>query len=651
MAHFTANAQVFKHSLIYKAVKSAVSVFLLLMCAYSLVAQEIGTDNKKALKYYNKAEDLIKSRDFNAGIANYKLAIEKDPGFAQGFKRLAMAYEILRELDSALKYYDLHRQLVGISQLSEKSALFMIELYLKQGQYHLASELFGQIAVLDTQNDSYQQLKQQLDFIMAGIQHPIDLPFVLLSDSVNRFYNQYFPSITVDNNQLIFTRRNGQSPLDDEDLVISYYQDGAWTEAISISDRINSPYNEGASTISADGRTLIFTSCEENNTLGSCDLFISFKNGDIWSKPRNLGPTVNSIYWDSQPSISADGRTLYFSSNRPGGAGGRDIWFATYENDQWQPPKNVGRLINTVKDEVTPYIHFNNQNLFFSSAGHLGFGGFDLYYSELQDTLFTNPVNLGFGINNHLDQISMAISADGKNGYFAQEYIDPHHQKTSKLAKVDISRAELIKKEAYFVTGIVIDSDTGRPVKSEITLNDLSSDKLTYQTQSDGMSGAFYFVLTQGSTYGVFVKANGYLFEDFTFDVSSTDASRPDTLLIALQPLKRDARLTLENIYFEFDSYELSRKSIAELRDIARFLIVNRIKVEISGHTDTKGSVAYNHELSKKRAQTVYDFLIALKVPADRITHAGYGSTQLLIPHAPENPNNRRIDFKILEVY
>lgn len=652
MANITADTQVFEYPLVGAAFPARVIVFLLFLLTHvSLVAQQDISQDKKANKYFDKAEVFIKDRDFPSGILFYKKAIQRDSDFIQAYKRLAMSYEILRMMDSSFSYYDQYQERAGIENLPQSTAFFLIDLYIKQGQYRKAEKLFFRYPVVDSSDKKYQTLKERINFIIPEIKKPINFQVALLPDSVNRFLNQYFPTVTVDNSQLIFTKRAGTSYIDDEDLVISYFKEGHWTTATSISDKINTSNNEGASTISADGRTLIFTSCEEENSMGSCDLFISFKNGESWTKPRNLGQTVNSIYWDSQPSLSADGRILYFSSNRPGGQGGRDLWMTRYEKDQWTRPVNAGTKVNTAKDEVTPYLHFNNQTLIFSSAGHLGFGGFDLFKAEIEDSLPGSPDNLGFGINNELDQISMTIAADGTFGLFAQEFNDAQGGRFSKLAKVDFGENMIIENEAVYVTGHVLDKVTKEPVKAIITLNDLSSEALSYRTQSDGLSGSFYFVLTKGSSYGVFVKADNYLFEDFTFDVQSQDAGNPDSLTIYLQPLQVDAQLTLENIYFEFDSYDLSIKSRSELANISKFLKANRVQVEISGHTDSRGLEDYNQNLSEKRAQTVYEYLLKLGVSASKITYKGYGSEQLLIEKDPESPRNRRIDFRIVAIY
>lgn len=652
MANITADTQVFEYPLVGMIVPVRLITFLLFFLAnVSLVAQLDDSNDKKATKYFDRAEEFIKDRDFPSGILFYKKAIQRDPDFIQAYKRLAMSYEILRMMDSSFNYYDQYQEKAGIENLPQSTAFFLVDLYLKQGEYLKAAKLFSDYPIVDTGDKKYLLLQERINFILPGIEKPFNFQVELLPDSVNRFFNQYFPTVTVDNTQLIFTKRSGTGYMDDEDLVISHFKDDHWTEATSISEKINTSFNEGACTISADGRTLIFTSCEEENSMGSCDLFISFKTGESWSKPRNLGPTVNSIYWDSQPSLSADGRVLYFSSNRPGGHGGRDLWMSKYEKDQWKRPVNAGARVNTSKDEVTPYLHFNNQTLIFSSAGHLGFGGFDLFKAEIEDSLPGSPVNLGFGINNELDQISMTIAADGTYGLFAQEFYEEQGGRISKLAKVNFNENQIIQNEAVYVTGNVLDKITKEPVKAIITLNDLSSEVLTYQTQSDGLSGSFYFVLTQGSSYGVFVKARGYLFEDFTFDVQSQDAGNPDSLAIYLQPLRVDAQLTLENIYFEFDSYDLSNKSRSELSNISKFLKANKIQVEISGHTDSQGLEDYNQDLSEKRAKTVYDYLLKLGVSGSKMTFAGYGSDQLLIEGDPENPENRRIDFRILAIH
>jgi outer membrane protein OmpA-like peptidoglycan-associated protein len=460
--------------------------------------------------------------------------------------------------------------------------------------------------------------------------------------------------ITIDQNTLIVTKRDGTGPGYDEDLVMSQaYSDSrgemVWDSARSISASINTRFNEGACSISADGRTLIFTACDEASTYGSCDLFIARKIGDQWGMPQNMGKLVNSRSWDSQPSLSPDGQAVYFASTRSGGYGGKDIWMTVWENGEWQRPINLGPKINTPMEEATPHIHFNNTTLFFASDGHPGFGRSDLFQAQKLDTMWVNPQNLGSGFNDHYDQISLILNASGTEGYYAQEEVDERGRRLSKLMQVKFDDA-LVERAVSYITGKVTDSLSGEPLGANIQLSDLANGATIYRTQSDPVKGTYYFALREQEEVGVYVNAKGYLFKDFNFQPQPSSALRPDTLNIALLPITRGASAILQNIYFDFDRYELDDKSKPALDFVVNFLKTQSVKIEISGHTDNIGDKAYNQKLSEKRAQSVYEYLVAAGVDQNKISYVGYGSQRPLTDRAGRVRKNRRIEFQIIEI-
>ncbi|MFT6135577.1 MAG: outer membrane protein OmpA-like peptidoglycan-associated protein [Cyclobacteriaceae bacterium] len=646
MADIFTDPQVSEYTLIGSLVrKLIIFCFCTAMLSASVCYGQIST-NRKALKLYEKAEESIKHRDFWTANQLYTKAIEKDPAFAKAVLRLAQSHEVLRNMDTSFMYYQAYLRLLPMDSFSEPLALKMVRLFQENGFYHKADSLLQSRPFTDT--NAFQAIQEELSYAIDGMQQARMVTYEELPSQVNSLYTQYFPTITIDESTLIFTARQGPDQLQDEDLMVSYFDGNEWSEAESLSDQIKSQDNEGAATISADGRTLIYTSCESSISMGSCDLFIAFKNGDSWSSPRNLGPTVNSRYWDSQPSLSADGTRLFFSSNRPGGMGGRDVWVSEYKLNQWFPPQNLGPTINSKKDEVTPFIHANNQDLFFGSNGRVGFGGFDLYQISLPDTTRSEVMNLGYGINDHLDQVSMVVSGDGKRGFFAQESKSAFGQVVSKLVRASFDSQPLVNRRAVYVTGTVTDEQSGFPITASIILSDLLKNEDTYRTTSDSQSGKYFFTLNEEGTYGVWVEAAGYLFEDFSF--STNDELAPDTLHIQLRKIRPGIKLTLENIFFEFDSYALSEKSLSELNKIAHFIQELAFNVEVSGHTDSVGDSDYNQRLSQKRAEAVYQYLLKLNVSPDQISFKGYGSLHPLIEKNTQDSRNRRIDFEVKEI-
>jgi outer membrane protein OmpA-like peptidoglycan-associated protein len=458
--------------------------------------------------------------------------------------------------------------------------------------------------------------------------------------------------LTADKKELIFTKRDGFTVQYDEDLYVSEWKNGSWQSPESISRNINSSYNEGTCTISADGRILIFTSCERN-TYGTCDLFISYKNGEDWTYPENMGPAINSTAWESQATLSADGRKLYFISTRRGGKGKRDIWYSTLdEYDEWTEARNLGSEINTPYDEVSPFIHVNGQTLFFASNGYPGFGGFDMYSSELEDGKWSEPKNLGYPLNTHNDEVSLFITADGRKGFYSFESFDVEGKQRSLLYNFGIDDSLGITYTSNYVYGKVYDQENKHTLSATIELYDINKDTLVSRVKSDPVNGEYLIVLTDGAEYALHTRKKGYLFESQSFNYLSEHDTDPIEQNIYLKRAISGSRVVLNNIYFDFDSYDLREKSKTEIKQIKRFLTENpEIKIEIAGHTDNRGSAEYNKRLSEQRAKSVYNFLTTnLGVPEDRISFRGYGQSEPVAANdSEENMQlNRRIEFKVL---
>lgn len=610
--------------------------------------QDFHTRDKKAIKLYEKSEEQFKVRDFEGGIKSLNLAIDRDKAFAEAYLKLAGVYNFLKVENAAFVNYEKYYSVIPKTDIKPAVARGIAIRYFKRGQYEKAGEVLGHYLekIDQTLYNGDSLLIKSINYSIKSIANPLSQEIKRLSDSINRFSLQYFPVLTIDNQTMVYTRRNGTGIQFDEDIVISIKENDQWTAAEGIATTINTQFNEGACSISADGRMLIFTSCEGRKSYGSCDLYYVIKNGNEWGKPKNLGKTVNSSSWDSQPSLSADGKTLYFASNRPGGFGKRDIWVTRQVDGGWTVPTNLGPVINTTQDETTPFMHFNGESLFFASRGHVGFGGFDIYVSELSGIKWSVPYNLGYPTNDFEDQSGLFITADGRTAFYTDE-----SESRSEIFSYKIQTDTLISNKASYLTGLITNKDSNLPIEAKLELYDLGTQEKLYSTTSDPISGRYFMALLAGGEYGAYASSDGFLFEDFQFDLQSSQDLKPDTLNISLHPLRSGEKIILENVYFEFDSYELIDKSKSELELVFRFLLKNEeLKVEIAGHTDASGNAEYNQELSQKRAKSVYDFLVEQGISKARMKYVGYGSQ---FPRKPgnqqkDNSKDRRIEFRIL---
>ncbi|MEQ9422772.1 MAG: OmpA family protein [Cyclobacteriaceae bacterium] len=637
-------------------------LFILIMILVSfnpaMSQNALTSTDKKAIKFYNEAGDLIIRRQFNAAIVALTKAISKDPNFTEAHLRKAGIFRTLVQYDEAAKHYQAAIDSHPDHELNQSAYFYLGDHNFYSGNYQDAKqnlERYLSYENLKPKNvDKVKWLLSNAEFSLQGIQNPVDFNAYPLPSPLNQFKLQYFPVLTVDNNTIIFTRRLGTQPHNDEDIYVSSKNaDNQWTEPISISRNINTRTNEGTCSISADGKLLMFTSCQGPDSFGSCDLYVSRKSGDQWSLPENVGEPINSKAWESQPSLSADGRTLYFVSNRGGGHGKRDIWVSSMSPDgSWGEPRNLGDRVNTKEDDISPFIHVNGQSLYFASEGHLGFGGLDLYLTEKQNGDWKTPSNLGYPLNDHQDQASLFISSEGLKGYYSHEESDVLHGLISgQIYEFDVPVEARIKKKSTFLTGRVMDSETNEFISAELELFELASGALVSKVNSDDVDGTYLVVLSEGGEYGIYITAPGYIYKNVNFNFVQKPLNEPEVLDIYLDPIKKGVKTVLNNIFFDYDKYDLKEKSITELGEVVKFLNANPgISIEVGGHTDDVGSDVYNKELSQKRAQSVVDYLVSNGVAADRILSKGYGSDDPIAPNDNDEnrAQNRRIEFKIL---
>ncbi|SMG25518.1 Outer membrane protein OmpA [Marivirga sericea] len=398
---------------------------------------------------------------------------------------------------------------------------------------------------------------------------------------------------------------------------------------------INTKENEGAAAISADGRVMVFTSCNKRDGFGSCDLYISYFEGDDWQKPENLGVKINSSAWESQPFLSSDGRFLLFSSNRKGGLGKRDLYYAKKVNGEWSKAVNLGDKVNTFADEISPFLSLSNEELFFSSNGRVGMGGFDIY--KIDWPISDKEVeNIGLPINTFNNELSYHQTFSGDR-YWARELQSEEKYPPSKIFYEDVEKATKIN----LVYGKVIDAIDSSNLRAKIQIYDLAMDSLVQETYSNFKTGEYKVVIPKPSDYSFYVESAGYLFLSKKLEISESKTQ----LNFSLKPIRKDEIVVLNNIYFEFDSYELSNKSGNEISKIADFLIQNPdIRIEIGGYTDEVGSAAYNKELSKKRATAVYNQLVKRAgVDKENVQVVGYGAKKL-----PSGEYLKTVVFKII---
>jgi outer membrane protein OmpA-like peptidoglycan-associated protein len=467
-----------------------------------------------------------------------------------------------------------------------------------------------------------------------------------LGDSINTAEPEYFPSLSIEGNKLIFTRRVNNR---NEDFFGTIKDKSGWRKAVPLRGNINTPENEGAQNISQDGSWLFFTGCYRPDGYGSCDIYMSYLTENGWSQPFNLGDKINTDQWESQPSISPDKRDLYFASRRPGGYGGSDIYVShRLSNGSWSKPENLGPEINTTGDETEPFIHADNQTLYFVSNGLPGYGGSDIYLTRKDSTgKWQKPENLGYPINTIDNDGTMVIASDGVTTYFSSNRSDSRGANDLYTFQM---RPSMQPHKTLWIKGKVFDKKTAAGLPSAVELIDLATKQTISKVQTDE-TGNYLITLPVGKDYAFNVNRRGYLF--YSDNYSLRDKSPDSTYQkdIPLQPIEVNAFIVLKNIFFDFNKYNLKPESQVELDKVVQLMQDNpTLKIQIAGHTDAIGNAADNRKLSENRAKAVVKYLAGKNISITRLSAKGYGSTQPVADNKTEEgrAQNRRTELKVI---
>jgi len=499
-------------------------------------------------------------------------------------------------------------------------------------------------------------MKDNCLFAMEAMRNPVPFEPENLGDSVNSELNEYWPLLSVDEKQLMFTVMLPVNPDQEhspvhEDFYLSKRSGTHWTHRINTGSPLNTMDNEGAHTVSADGRMLFFTACNRRDGKGQCDNYTSVWVNGNWSSPVNLGAPVNSPYSEKHPTVSADGRVLYFASNRPGGSGSYDIWQSQWNGSSWSVPSNLGDSVNTTGVEQSPFLHPDQRSLYFSSTGWTGMGQGDLFFTRRRgESAWSSPLNLGYPINTCNDEIGLSVNARGDRAYFASD--------REGASNTDIFTFELPLEvrpvHVSYLSGRVYDSQNMKGVSSLIQLIDLETGEVVVESPSFPPEGEYLVTLPTDRDYALNVTADKYLFysDHFAFrgEHSRKDPLRRD---IPLERVVVGSSVVLNNIFFESDAHHLLPASITELNRLTIFMQENlAVAVEISGHTDNTGSASHNQELSGKRAEAVMNYLAESGIAADRMKAAGYGDGKPVAENGTKEGRalNRRTELKITEI-
>ena len=627
-----------------------VALLLILTLIGSCATAQKG-NRKKAENEFMNALKAYSQGNKNEALQFIKKSLKADKSFGNAWSLQADIAEKLNDTSLARKSYE---SCLYYEPLFQNHYYYYARYCFRRGQYQKALDLLAKFSLItaepgfDKIRDKAasgtvalaEKLVESCKLAMEDQQRVEDLDIRNLGPGVNSMQNEYWPGMTVDGETLIYTRLvNGQ-----EDFYLSSRSQDSWINARPLPGSINTSNNEGYTSVSADGRFIFFSVCNQEG-FGSCDIFYSYLKGNAWSRRMNLGDKINSASWDAQPAISADGKTLIFSSARPGGFGGKDLWISHWKNNVWTTPENLGKTINTADDEEAPYLHYDGKTLYFSSSGHTGYGQHDIFKSQmLNDVEWTIPENMGRGINTDADEAGFYVDFKGEKAYIASS-------REGGFGGLDIYSVKLSAEKkpipVTYVKGTILDAETENEISGRIELINLGNRTVIL---SDSATRFFTTLETYGM-YGLNVYRSGYLFYSANFQPKPSSIDSPFLVTALLKPIKMDQSMVLNNIFFETDKFDLRPESFPELQKLFTLLFNNPdLIVEISGHTDNQGSDSHNATLSQNRANAVKNYLLKAGISAGAVKTAGYGAAR---PIGDNNTvfgraQNRRIEMKII---
>ena len=532
----------------------------------------------------------------------------------------------------------------------------MAQIYRNQEEFANAKEHYEYFRELLPNNSAtIQKIDheiEELDFIIRSLAKPFDIRARPFSTDVNTQSSEYLPQFTMDDSVIIFTRRF----FDQEDLFIATKSEDGFT--VNAIDELNTLGNEGAHTLSADGQLLIFTQCHPKQGFGNCDLYRSRRlPSGKWSKPANMGQRINSRSWDSQPSLSADGRTLYFASKRSGGYGGSDIYVSRKRRDgTWTVPQNIGSEVNTPQNDEAPFIHADGRTMYFRSRGYIGHGNYDLYRATYDGNTWQDVTNLGSPINSTGEDGALVVSLDGTRGYYSTDILNGNKLDHLDLYEFDLPY-ELRPQPMTFVKGRVTDKESGMPLQAEIRIASLNDQKHRSLYRAN-YNGEFLAAIPVGVPILINIHSDDYVFysdhvyyEEVKYSVNPyklyAELSKPE---IAVED--RSEPVILKNIFFESGSANLLPQSESEITILYGLLQDQPyVRIRIIGHTDDVGNDEDNLSLSQQRAEAVKRALVEKGIKPDRIVATGMGETSPIDSNDTDEgrANNRRTEFEIIK--
>jgi outer membrane protein OmpA-like peptidoglycan-associated protein len=545
-----------------------------------------------------------------------------------------------------------------LAKLSEKfgppgEAVLLYKLVLKHHQQDIDGRQVRQEydSLTKYQSDYYVPLKYYYELVEYRKEidtlRPPQGVLLNMGIQVNSPKADYGPTIGNVDTVLLFTSKRNlhTQTLErryDEDLFYSVQEFNMWMDAVPF-NTINTSYNEGSACLSKDGKQLFFARCDSPDSKGSCDIFVADRKEDnSWGNVRNLGDNINTIFWDSHPSLSHTGDTLFFSSDRKGGFGMTDIYFSIKDKDgNWQLAKNMGPIINTRGQEVSPFFHHKFNVLYFSSNGHpLNFGDFDIFKTYKQNSNWAEPKNVGPLVNGAGSEYYFTIDSKSEKLYYARSEGD-------EPANLDLHSfpvpMEAQPDAIATLKGSLTNSQTGKPMRGIVSIIDLDKG-VEVAPKFLRPDGTFDFKLINKRNYLLIIQGDDFFRIEEIFFMDGDMEINKET-----EPI--ESKIAFKSLEFESGKADILQSMHEDLSKLGNFMLDHpHIDLTISGHTDSEGKPEANLRLSQERADAIKAYLVyEYKVPSSRITAIGYGGSKPIVEEKTDDDRrlNRRVEFEI----
>lgn len=663
------------------------------------------------LKQFGKNAERV--GDIYSAIDYYERYCRAKPGNFKVAYRLAEVYRAARDYNVAGEWY--LKCYKGQPEKFTQALFYYAQMLKTQGEYEQAKWNFKKFKKEYRGQKNYREFSKLLKVEMQGcdmakmmIDTPLKVAIVHIDTSINKAHIEFSP-LPVNDSLLIYASFKADS--------IQYYSANdsirkpvrkfytasktstkqfgkGWKGGKPLEGPFNDPdMHTGNGAFSPDGKRFYFTRCKKNwQNKMVCSIYLSKKVEDKWQLPEKLGKHINHPkYTSTQPTVGTESKrnweVLYFVSNRPGGKGGMDIWYTIYDKrrKEYKQPKNAGSKINTVGDELSPFFDIETRKMYFSSNGLPGIGGLDMFRTIGEQRRWSSPENIGYPLNSGADDLHYILNKEKEEGFFVSNREGGVALKNETCCD-DIYAFKLLEFIHVAVTGKIFEMDckeiesleskTGKQASNDFVISDISkkvlkdaqvslyliddetAELIYINIEETDIRGDYYFFkLDAGRNYRLIISKEGYFNKQIdipTHHLTFSDTIRRDAGLckIPLEPI------VVKNIYYPFDKFFLTDEAKVTI-DTTLFEILNNnpnIIIELSSHTDSKGTDAYNQKLSQKRAESVVKYLISNGIEANRLVAKGYGESKPIVPNTlpdgSDNPDgrakNRRTEFRVI---